>query len=90
MNKSELVDALAAHTGQSKVAVKAVLEALTDEVVKTLKNGDDVALIGFGTFKATKRAARIGRNPATGATINIPETRQVKFVVSKRFKDAVK
>ena len=81
---------MAAHTGQSKVAVKAVLEALTDEVVKTLKNGDDVALIGFGTFKATKRAARIGRNPATGATINIPETRQVKFVVSKRFKDAVK
>lgn len=90
MNKSELVDALASRTGQSKVSVKAVLDALTEEVVQTLKKGEDVCLIGFGAFKTSMRTARTGRNPATGATIKIPASRQVKFVASKSLKDAVK
>ena len=62
MNKSELVDALASRTGQSKVSVKAVLDALTEEVVQTLKKGEDVSLIGFGAFKTSVRTARTGRN----------------------------
>lgn len=89
MNKSELVAAVAEETGKSKADVKAILDALMAQVVKTVKSGDEIALIGFGTFKSAKRAARAGRNPATGKEIKIPESIQPKFIAGKFFKDAL-
>lgn len=89
MNKTELINAVAEASGKTKADVKAVLDALTAEVVKTVKNGDEVVLVGFGTFKAAKREARTGRNPATGAAIQIPASVQPKFVAGKQFKDAL-
>lgn len=89
MNKTELVDAVAGETGKTKSDVKDILDALTDQIIKAVKDGGEVALIGFGTFKSAKRAARNGRNPATGAEIKIPASIQPKFVAGKLFKDAL-
>lgn len=66
-----------------------ILEALIAQVVKTVKAGDEIALIGFGTFKSAERAARTGRNPATGKEIKIPASVQPKFIAGKLFKEAV-
>lgn len=88
-NKTELVAAVAEETGKSKADVKEILEALIAQVVKTVKAGDEIALIGFGTFKSAERAARTGRNPATGKEIKIPASVLPKFVAGKMFKDAV-
>jgi DNA-binding protein HU-beta len=89
MNKQELIDAVAARTGDSKVntseAIDAVLGAITGAVTK----GDTVQLIVFGSFSTGARAARVGRNPATGAEIQIPVARTVKFTAGKAFKEAV-
>lgn len=79
-----MVAAVAEETGKSKADVKEILEALI-----ALKAGDEIALIGFGTFKSAERAARTGRNPATGKEIKIPASVQPKFVAGKMFKDAV-
>lgn len=62
---------------------------MTAQIIKTVKEGDEVALLGFGTFKSAKREARTGRNPATGAEICIPACIQPKFVAGKLFKDAL-
>lgn len=88
-NKTELVAAVAEETGKSKADVKEILEALIAQVVKTVKAGDEIALIGFGTFKSAERAARTGRNPATGKEIKIPASVQPKFIAGKLFKEAV-
>lgn len=72
INKTELVAAVAEETGKSKADVKEILEALIAQEVKTVKAGDEIGLIGFGTFKPAERAARTGRNPATGKEIKIP------------------
>lgn len=88
MNKTELVAAVAEETG-NKADVKEILEALIAQVVKTVKAGDEIALIGFGTFKSAERAARTGRNPATGKEIKIPASVQPKFIAGKLFKEAV-
>ena len=89
MNKQELVDAVAAKTGGSKAAtgeaIDAVIAAITGEVTK----GGTVQLVGFGSFSTGARAARVGRNPATGAEIQIPAAKTVKFTAGKAFKDAV-
>lgn len=89
MNKQELIDAVASSTGASKTiageAVDAVIGAITTAVVK----GDTVQLIGFGSFSQGSRAARTGRNPATGEEINIAAAKTVKFTAGKAFKDAV-
>lgn len=89
MNKHELVEAVAARTGESKAAtdeaVDAVIAAITDAVTK----GKTVQLIGFGSFSTGARAARVGRNPATGAEIQIAAAKTVKFTAGKAFKDAV-
>jgi len=79
MNKSQLVDAMAKDAGISKSAAKKALESFLNNVEKSLKKGDKIALIGFGTFSVQARKAREGRNPATGKTIKIPAKKVVKF-----------
>ncbi|MBQ5335287.1 MAG: HU family DNA-binding protein [Oscillospiraceae bacterium] len=79
MNKSELVKAIAEKAGISQVAGKAALEATLDSIQEALKNGESVQLIGFGTFSVSERAARKGKNPQTGAIIDIPAKKIAKF-----------
>ena len=90
MNKSELIDAIAAKANLSKKDAKAALEATLEAVSESLKAGDAVQLIGFGTVKVNKRAARIGRNPSTGEEIQIAEAKIPAFVAGKALKDLVK
>ena len=89
MNKSDLIDAMAADAGISKVAAKAALESFTDNVTSALKGGDKVALVGFGTFSVSHRAARSGRNPQTGKTIQIAAKNVAKFKAGAGLSDAV-
>ena len=89
MNKSELVDAIAKSADISKAAAARALDATIDSIKKALKKGDTVGLVGFGTFKVGKRAARNGRNPRTGATIKIKAAKVPKFSAGKGLKDAV-
>ena len=79
MNKSDLIDAMAADAGITKVAAKAALESLTKNVTNTLKGGGKVVLVGWGTWSKTRRAARTGRNPQTGKSIQIPAKNVAKF-----------
>ncbi|MDA9250336.1 HU family DNA-binding protein [Flavobacteriaceae bacterium] len=79
MNKSELIDAMAADAGISKAAAKLALESMISSVGKTLKGGGRVSLVGFGSWSISNRAARDGRNPQTGATIKIAAKNVVKF-----------
>ncbi|MBR0491409.1 MAG: HU family DNA-binding protein [Clostridia bacterium] len=89
MNKSELVAALSTKTGASKKASEASLNALVDIISSTLKKGDKVQLVGFGTFETRKRAARKGRNPQTGAEMKIPASKSPVFKAGKALKDTV-
>ncbi|MGA9667052.1 MAG: HU family DNA-binding protein [Gallionella sp.] len=89
MNKSDLVDAIAKSSDISKAAAARALDATVDTIKKALKKGDTVSLVGFGTFKVGKRAARNGRNPRTGATIKIKAAKVPKFSAGKGLKDAV-
>jgi len=89
VNKSDLVDAIAKSADLSKAAAARALDATVDTIKKTLKKGDTVSLVGFGTFKVGKRAARNGRNPRTGATIKIKAAKVPKFSAGKGLKDAV-
>ena len=79
MNKTELVDAVAAKAGLSKVDAKKALDAVIDSITETVKSGNKVTLVGFGTFSVSERKARTGRNPQTGATIEIAAKKCVKF-----------
>lgn len=79
MNKAQLIDAIAASAKLTKVDSKKALDAFIKETAKSLKKGDKVALVGFGTFSVTKRGARKGRNPRTGKEIQIPAKKVVKF-----------
>lgn len=90
MNKSELVDAIAASADISKAAAGRALDAAIDAVRKALKKNDTVTLVGFGTFYVGERAARNGRNPRTGKSIKIKAARIPKFRAGKGLKDAVK
>lgn len=89
MNKSELIEAIAASADIPKAAATRALDAMIDAVTETLKNGDSVALVGFGTFSVKERAARTGRNPQTGAPINIAAAKVPGFKAGKALKDAV-
>ncbi|MBK5208400.1 MAG: HU family DNA-binding protein [Flavobacteriaceae bacterium] len=89
MNKSDLIDAMAADAGITKAAAKAALESLTGNVTGALKKGDKVALVGWGTWSVSKRAAREGRNPQTGKTIKIAAKNVVKFKAGAGLGDAV-
>jgi DNA-binding protein HU-beta len=90
MNKADLVDHIAGKTGLTKKSVADVLEAFMDGVMATVKKGDSVTLTGFGTFKPSARSARTGRNPQTGATIQIPARTVPVFKAGKAFKEMVK
>ena len=89
MNKSEMIDAIARHADISKAAAGRALEAVIGGVKSTLKKGGSVSLVGFGTFSVTKRAARTGRNPRTGASIKIKAAKVPKFRAGKALKDAL-
>ncbi|MFT5420741.1 MAG: DNA-binding protein HU-beta [Candidatus Endobugula sp.] len=89
MNKSELIDAIAASADLPKAAAGRALEAVIDTIQSTLKDGDPVALVGFGTFSVKDRAARTGRNPQTGAAIQIAAAKIPNFKAGKSLKDAV-
>jgi len=89
VNKSDLVDAIAKSADISKAAAGNALDATIETIKKALKKGDTVSLVGFGTFKVGKRAARNGRNPRTGATIKIKAAKVPKFTAGKGLKDAV-
>ena len=88
-SKDDLIAKAAADAGISKAKAGAVLNSILDGITEALKKGEKVAFIGFGTFATAKRAARTGRNPQTGAEIDIPETTVPKFRSGKRLKDAV-
>ncbi len=90
MNKSELIEALAAATELSKTKVEEVIQNTLEIIKKSVKKGDDVTLVGFGTFTKTKRKARMGRNPQTGEEIKIPATTVPRFRPGKDFKDTVR
>ena len=89
MNRAELVEILASKNDLSKAAANAVLETLIDTIQTAVKKGDAVQLVGFGTFKSAKRAARTGKNPSTGAALKIPATTVPKFVAGAKFKAVV-
>lgn len=89
MNKSELIEAVAAKTGESKAAAGRAVDAVIDSVVGAVAKGDNVTLVGFGTFKSTKRAAREGKNPKTGEKIKIPAATVPRFSAGAAFKAAV-
>ena len=90
MTKGALIDKIAADAGISKRKAAEVLHAVLDAITKVLKKGNTVSLVGFGTFSVSKRAARTGRNPATGAVIRIPAMKVPKFKAGKALKDAVR
>ncbi len=89
MNKSQLIDKIAADAGITKGQAGDALSAFTDAIKNTLKGDDRVTLIGFGTFSITERKAREGRNPKTGATLQIPAKKVVKFKPGKELEAAV-
>lgn len=90
MNKADLVAKVAGKTGLTKKAAQDSMEALMDAVMSSVAKGDSVTLTGFGTFKASKRAARNGRNPQSGQVIKIPARTVPVFRPGKEFKDKVK
>ena len=89
MNKKELIKSVADKSAISQKDVTAVLDALIETISDTLKNKDSIALVGFGTFETVERAARVGRNPKTGAEIQIPAAISPKFKAGKTLKDTV-
>ena len=89
MNKGELIAAIAKATGSTKADAGRALDATIENVTKALKKGDTVTLIGFCTFKVSKRAARIGRNPQTGAELKIPARKVPSFKAGAGLKAAV-
>jgi len=88
-NKSDLIEAIAKSADISKAAAGRALDATIESITKSLKKGELVSLVGFGTFYVGKRAARNGRNPRTGATIKIKAAKVPKFRAGKGLKDAV-
>jgi len=89
MNKSELIDAIASGSGLSKADAGRALEGFTSAITSALQGGDSVSLVGFGTFSVKHRAARAGRNPRTGETIQIKASNNPSFKAGKALKDAV-
>ncbi len=89
MNKTELITAIAEKTELSKKDAEKAVKAFTDVVVEELKKGEKIQLVGFGTFEVSERAARTGRNPQTGAEMNIPASKSPKFKAGKAFKDVL-
>jgi DNA-binding protein HU-beta len=89
VNKTDIIDHIATQADISKAAAGRALDSVVDAIQQSLKKGEDVTLVGFGTFSVGKRAARTGRNPRTGAAIEIEAARVPKFKPGKALKDAV-
>jgi len=89
MNKSELIDAVATKSGLTKADTERAFKGFLETITETLKNGDQVTMIGFGTFLVRERKARTGRNPRTGETIQIKAANNPAFKAGKALKDAV-
>ena len=89
MNKSELIDAVAQAADISKAAASRAIDAVTSAITHSLSKRDAVTLVGFGTFDVSERAARLGRNPQTGAELKIPAAKVVRFRPGKVLKDTV-
>lgn len=89
MNKNEIIEVMAQAADISKSAATKALDAFVDAVTGSLKTGQDVILVGFGSFTTSRRAARTGRNPQTGETMQIPEATVARFRAGKKLKDAV-
>ena len=89
MNKSELIEAMADSADISKAAAARALDGMIDAITKAVKSNDSVSIVGFGTFLLRERAARTGRNPKTGTTIEIAASKTPAFKAGKAFKDAV-
>jgi DNA-binding protein HU-beta len=89
MNKAELIDAIAESADLSKASASRALDSVVDNITNSLKKGDTVTLVGFGTFSVRNRAARTGRNPRTGETINIRASKVPGFKAGKALKDAI-
>ena len=90
MNKQELIAKIAKDTGSSKAGSAAAVASLLEGITKSLKKGDSVTFVGFGTFKTSQRKARTARNPQTGAPIKISKRRVVKFTAGKALKQTVR
>lgn len=89
MNKQELIDAIAKESKLTKVDSKKALDGMIKSITKSLKKGDKVVLVGYGSFAVVKRAARMGKNPRTGAAIKIPAKKVVKFKAGAELAKAV-
>lgn len=89
MTKTELVNSMAEKAGLSKADTEKVLKAFVDSVTDALQQNDKISLVGFGTFSVGERAARTGKNPQTGAALQIPAAKVPKFKAGKALKDAV-
>jgi len=90
MNKAQLIDAIASQSGLTKADSKKALDAFVKCTADTLKTGDKIALVGFGSFSLSARSARSGRNPQTGKAINIPAKKVVKFKAGSELSGSVK
>jgi DNA-binding protein HU-beta len=90
MNKAQLIESMASHAEVTKTDAENCLNAFLELVKKHVKKGDDVTLVGFGTFTKSKRKARMGRNPQTGKEIKIPAMTVPKFRPGREFKDALR
>lgn len=90
MNKSQLVESIAEQTQLTKTTIEDMLNTALDLIKRNVKKGDDVTLVGFGTFTKAKRKARMGRNPQTGKEIKIPAMTVPRFRAGKDFKDKLK
>ena len=89
MNKNDLISKVADSSGLSKADANNAVDAVIESIIGAMKSGDDVRLVGFGTFSVANRKASEGRNPRTGEKINIPATRQPKFKAGKGLKEAL-
>lgn len=89
MNKTQLIEVIADKSGLKKKEAEAALNAMTEAIAQALKAGDKVQLVGFGTYEVKERAARSGRNPKTGETIQIAASKHPAFTAGKALKDAI-
>ena len=90
MNKQDIIAKIAKDTGVKKTIAAAAVDSIIDGITRSLKKGDSVSFVGFGTFKVSNRKARLARNPQTGAAIKIPKRRVPRFSAGKSLKQAVK
>lgn len=90
MNKAKLIDVINEKTGGTKKATEDIVDLVFDTIVNTLKNGEEVAISGFGSFVAKERKARKARNPKTGEMVDVPAMRAPKFKAGKNLKEAVR